>query len=298
MSNTNRTVAHEFFYSDFESEYMPRYLSVGYRLNKFFSYNTVICAVVKDKKGESVTLLSSDNMTPTTTRHISHLWSASPFDIVYVPFKYGWNCWDKLEPEQLTPLFRENLEYLARQKMTLAKNRNEFIRGYSNALEFSERVLTLDFLDEYKELYETLTNDEKVKELKAKQRKLDAEKIAKMRAEFKKLLKENSFLQLVKRAYGHGYYYDDITKKLRKLLNPKNELSFIWRCENGDYMTSQHICMKKELGDIALKLWQNGKLKHGYKLGIYTVLSVTNKIVKIGCHNIPVENLKALITEQ
>ena len=79
--------------------------------------------------------------------------------------------------------------------------------------------------------------------------------------------------------------------KLKKQLNPRGDLAFIWKDENGDFKTSKNITVKAEEGNRVLTLYKAGKLKHGEKVDFYTVLSITPEIVKIGCHNILTANL-------
>lgn len=71
-------------------------------------------------------------------------------------------------------------------------------------------------------------------------------------------------------------------------------MAFVWRDSNGIYETSKQVTMTKAEGDIALRLWAKGQLKHGQKIGMYTVLAVTKDFVKIGCHTIPTKNLEEL----
>ena len=288
MSTSNRSICHDFFYGGFNKTRCLSSFNVWYQDNFFMSYGTIIGMVVPNKKGEHVLLLSNCNFSQTTSRHISHLYSACPFDVYYVPFEYG-NRWDSVD--RIANRFKEHLEYYARQKMTQVKNRNAFIEFYRYALQFSEHIQTIDGLEEYRALYDTLRTDEGVKQYKAKER----EKASKLRTLAKKnlndLLKEQDYLSLVKLAYETT---GENALKLRQTLNPENNLSFVWRDENG-YKTSQGIKLSKLHGDAALEAWKNGALKIGQQISFYKVLKVNENIVKIGCHNIPVGNLKALL---
>lgn len=286
---SNVSISHDFFYSGFNKTRCLQSVSVWYKDNFFLSYNTIIGLVTKDKNNNDVLLLSNCNFSQTTSRHIQHLRSACPFDVYRVPFEYG-NNWDSVG--RVANRFIEHLKYYAKQKMTLAKNRDEFIEFYRYALQFSEYVQTIEGLEEYRALYDTLRDDEKVKELKAKQRKEDAEKRKQAKKELETLLKNTPYLDMVKFAFT---FNTDNAKVIRKVLNPNNDysLAFVW-LDNGEYRTSKGIRMSKTVGDIALNAWKNGALKIGDKLGQFTVLKITNEFVKIGCHTIPVENLKAL----
>ena len=71
------------------------------------------------------------------------------------------------------------------------------------------------------------------------------------------------------------------------------DLGELW-LEGDHYTTSQGIKIDKREGDLLLKLYRNNRLQHGYKISIYTVLSVCDSFVKIGCHKIPARNLQEL----
>ena len=43
-----------------------------------------------------------------------------------------------------------------------------------------------------------------------------------------------------------------------------------------------------------LKLWRAGRVQVGMHAGPYTVRAIFGDVVQIGCHKIPVENLRAL----
>ena len=78
---------------------------------------------------------------------------------------------------------------------------------------------------------------------------------------------------------------------IKKFLNPHNDWAFVWRTEDGDYATSKGVKMSKKIADAALNRFIAKEIKHGDKLDFYTVLAITDKYVKIGCHNIPIENV-------
>jgi hypothetical protein len=147
----------------------------------------------------------------------------------------------------------------------------------------------------YIDLFEILNDSEQVKKIKAKQAELERKATEQARRKLNKLLKDCNIAELARRAYSYESGLDSDTKaSIKNALNPKGDLSFVWRDNAGDFKTSQNITLSKTEGEIALKLWQAGKLKHGAKVGYYTVMEVTADFVKIGCHKIPTENLKVL----
>ena len=286
---TNRDAAHAFFYNEADSVRFANGMSMRFDSNFFYSYATVIAARTEGKDGRPVYLISRNTMTRTTAKHLCYLRSTCPADYVRVPFHYG-DSFYKPGFNMLNLLaqrFKEMLQSAARARLTRAENRRALIDLYEDAKEFSERVFTLDFLSDFSDAYTTAVEIENSsKEKRAERIKAVAEKAKAARAA---LIKAHGYMGAVMRAYTEG---DD---KARRLLNPSGELSFVWRDKDGDYRTSQHICMDRRAGDAALKLWAAGKLRHGMKIGIFTVISITRNFVKVGCHKIPAENLRALL---
>ena len=73
--------------------------------------------------------------------------------------------------------------------------------------------------------------------------------------------------------------------------------SYIWRA--GDAVkTTQAITVPWIDVELLLKLWKAGKPILGKRAGQYTVLSVNDNYVQVGCHRIPVDNLNAIYEEE
>lgn len=285
---TNRAAAHAFFYTESDRVTFAKSLNMTFYGPLFYSYSTLIAARTVDKTGTPVCLISRNRMSISTGRHLSYLRSACPCDYILVPFVWGD---DFYKPgfnmlNLLADRFKEALQSAAEARLTRAENRRALIDCYKDAKEFSERVFTLDFLSDFSDAYAAAAEiEESSKEKRAGLIKAAAEKAKAARAA---LIKKHGYMGAVMRAYTEG---DD---KARRILNPSGELSFVWR-DGDSYITSKYVTMSRRVGDIALHLWREGKLKHGYKVGIYTVLSVTRDFVQVGCHKIPTENLRALL---
>lgn len=84
---------------------------------------------------------------------------------------------------------------------------------------------------------------------------------------------------------------------LREYFNVDDSYSFIWRM-GDDVKTSQLITVPWRDVRMLLKLWKAGKPILGKKAGQYTVLSVNDDYVQVGCHRIPVANLNAIYEEE
>lgn len=305
----NQDVAHKFFY-DRNGSFERASMTTSYEYNKFYSYSTCIGEITKDINGDDICIISRNNFSSTTSKHLSELRCACPMNMVYLPQGMGRYEFTAID---VFRALKGNLEYYSKEKLTQKANRE----GLTDNFEMLQDCLRLQkfeslfddvrkVLDEYRELYNTINSPEKLKDLKEKLAKIEREKQAQLKKELDTLLNTHSYTDLIKFAYS-DFSFDDVTadnyemiktqkSKLRKYFNPKNELSFIWA--DGDYIkTSQHVSVDRKESTVLLKLWLNNKLKHGMKISYYTVLQVMDKFVKIGCHKIPVENLRALASE-
>ena len=294
---TNQEMAHKFFYSDFNEYNYPAYKNCGYDRNVFISYATAIAKVVEDKHGETICLLSAVTYSNSTHKHINYLRWACPFHILYVPTDYGYRDIDLHNTVYL--LFR-NLACYKNSKLTQKANRENFTENYiqlENLLEHFEIELTNEqkaLLPEYKALYDTLQNSDAVKLLKAREMEKARAKAREQKEKLALLLKEKTLGELAHSAYSPSSIltYEE-KEQIRQVINPIRDLSFVW-LEGDQYKTSQGIKIDKREGDLLLKLYKHNKLTHGYKISIYTVLSVGADFVKIGCHKIPARNLQEL----
>lgn len=296
MSKTIKDVCHDFFYDGDGSSYRRHYCTVSYDNDTFYSYNTAIARIVAAHNGETVCLISYDSFSRTTAKHLCYLKQACPLTRLFVPAQYECNT---LDEEDVLQWFFADLNRAAAQKLTQAANRNGFI----NTFEYFQRFLNYfhdllltkeqeEQLEKHKELYDTLNSSDGVKKLKEKQRQ---EALQRAKA-FKELCANNNITELAQKAYGACFpvLTNDEKAKLRKTINPSNAYSFVWYSTNGYYYTSQHITMSEREGNIFLKRLYAGKVKHGDMVDRYTVMAVTKDAVKIGCHLIPMQNLKEL----
>lgn len=289
----NQQVCHNFFYSGFNETYRPHYMNIGYKNEYFFSYNTAIGKVVKSKYEERILLISENDFSNTTRRHIGLLWNACLFSKIEVI------CERDIDHFSIADCVYNLLEALKSYSVsdfTRKPNRESFIRRFSNLNEllynfdFSFTTEQKELYKELQQVYNDLQNSDAVKKIKQKER----EKKQNALKEFKELIKNNNIVDLAEMAYSRYSQLDYQQKvKIKKKLNPLDNLSFVW-FEDGYYKTSQGVRVSKLEGNILLTLFDKGKLKHGHKIDCYTVLSVDKDYVKIGCHKIPVENLKAL----
>lgn len=296
----NIDIAHEFFYSDFNS--CKTFNNVSYNQNLFYSYYTVIGAVVQSKFGNNILLVSENSMSSTTGRHIGNLISSCPFSYLRVPMEYG-NHYFSLEA-CINRIIKNLEEYLS-SKLSLKANREGFIQSYNQLLYINDNIQSIDkyILEQYKSTFELLSNSKEVKELKAKLKEKARQEEIKAKQELQELLNNYGYLDLIQFVYDSDNSTIKITdyhksklmqNRVKKALNPHNDLSFVWIENENTVKTSKHIRMSMDIVKTGLKLWKHNKVKHGYKVDCYTVIEIREDYVQIGCHKIPIDNIKAL----
>ena len=305
----NRDVAHRFFYDSIDSYFERRSMTVWYSRGKYYSYSTCIGEMSKDINGNNVFIISDNNFSMTTAKHLGELRHACPYsvvDIYYLPQSQGNR---EFYVNETIEHLKSNLEWYSKSKLTQKPNRE----GFTNTYNMLDSTLNLEkfrsefknikkILKSYKSLYDDINDPEKLKQIKELQAKREKQQKAKLKRELNKVFNKYSYLQQVEFAYTREYDQNitdndrEIKAKLRQYLNPKNDLSFVW-FDNNLVRTSQGIRVDRGEAETLLKLWQHNKLKHGMTISCYTVLEVMDNYVKIGCHKIPVENLQALLKE-
>lgn len=296
----NIDIAHEFFYSDFDSS--RNYNNISYSENLFYSYYTVIGAVVKSKTGNNILLVSEDSMSSTTGKHIGNLISACPFSFLRVSMEYG-NHYFSLEA--CIKRIVHNLDCYANSRLSQKANRQGYINSFNQLQYINDYIQDVDssLIEQYKPLFDLLNNSDEVKQLKAKLKEKDRQDRIQAEKELQELLTTYDYFDLIRFVYDNynsTIKFDDYSKtkamqnKVRKALNPNNDLSFVWIENEYTVRTSKNIRMNMDIVKTGLKVWKHNKIKHGYKVDFYTVLEVRKDYIQIGCHKIPTENIQAL----
>lgn len=286
----NIDICHEFFQQNFEETFLPNYKNVGYNKNVFISYRTAIAKVVRDKAGNMICLVSDDNFSTSTAKHINYLMRVCPYKIIRVPFEYGSK---DNTIDNIIYLLRQQLDDAKKLKMSRAENRNKFIAKFEALQKISNSFKNVPELETFRHLYDDLQDDGAVRAIKALARKKAVEEMKIAKEELELLRKQYTYLQLVQM---YCTSFGKSKEKLRKILNTNWEQSFVY-FDGKNFCTSQNIEVSEKEGKLLLKLFKAGKLKIGYKIDKYTVLHITDHTVKIGCHLIPVENLNELAKE-
>lgn len=298
---TNNEFAHKFFYCE-DSKYRT-YKNMHFDSEGFYSYATKIARVYETKNGEKITLLSDNHFSSTTANHIRFLRMASPYPVIYVPgLQYGspHNLGSNLK-QILEENFISVLDYASELNFGQVKNRDFFEHIFRNYEKFL-RTFSLGIPKiKYRKVIQLITNDERVKEYKKRQREKAATQAKKDKKIVTDFMKTHNYLDCVK-IFTQIFYEKTIDhaviQSLRKVFAPWT-YAYIYPVQNEDtdenmVKTSKGLIFKAEAVKTWLKAWLKGELKHGMKIDCYTIMSITDKAVKIGCHNIPTKNLHEL----
>ena len=289
----NQTIAHRFFYDE-KRFFAPAGFNMWFSKDQIFSYGTVIAKIQKGLDGKTYTLLSDYNMSPTTGRHISYIRSASPFPVIHVPMRYGESRFDVTMIEKR---LAADLDDLAKLKMTRKENREAYSRAYRE-LETANRLLVKikkSILNKYRGMFDRINDPEQIAKEKRRAREAAKRQHEKLKKELARLIESRNIAELAEIVYGKGNKVDvDTRSKLKKYINPTGELAFAWR-EGDHFRTSKGITVSAGEVERVARVFKAGELRHGDKLSFYTVCSITDKAVKIGCHLIPMDNIRCLI---
>lgn len=302
----NQDIVHGFYY-DHPQDVLCTANSTSFYNNVFNSYYTTIGYIYEDENNRAL-LVSMYNFSKTTSKHLHYLINACPFHFVYVPFKYGENLKYKSQKEVVCFIadnFAKLIENDKKAKYTYTRKED---REYSkklleNALDFCRITKAkIKGLENYKKYLDEKLNAENIKQAAQKAReaaKKKAEKTKKLIAKFKKQLEKTPLLNSINK-YIFDFKNNEATaeEKLEKELFIKSfevdRPSFVTLDPCGVVKTSQGITEPLPAVVPLLRAWKSGKNIIGLKIGFYTVLENNEKQVKIGCHNIPTANIKAL----
>lgn len=296
----NVDVAHHFFY--FEGDTFSRSgMTVSYRNNVFYSYSTAIGQITEDRTGRKVCIISDNNFSSTTSKHISALRYASKYPIYYFPQDRGNQSFHSFN---IISNLNRGLKYYSESKLTQKPNRERFTRLYRMLESALDLVMFKEYdkeikktLKQYKKLYEDINNPAQIKKIREIQLERAKKEKAKLARKLKEYTNKYDVAQLARIAY-EGIGLDaEARRNIRQYLNPNNDLSFIWFADDK-VCTSQHISVDRKEATALLHLWERGKLKHGMTISYYTVLEVRNDYIKVGCHKIPTSNLLALLEQE
>ncbi len=289
----NQTIAHRFFYDE-KRFFAPAGFNMWFKGDQIFSYRTVVAKIQRGLGGSTYTLLSDHSMSPTTGRHISYIYSASPYPVIHVPMRYGESRFDV---NMIETRLTEELDNLAELKMTRKENREAYSRAFQE-LEIAAHLLVKikkSVLNKYRKLFDQINDPEQIAKEKRRAREAAKRQHEKLKKELTRLIECHNIAELAEMAYGKYDKIDvNMKNKLKKYINPTGELAFAWK-DGTHFRTSKGVSVSAGEVERVARIFKAGKLKHGDKLSLYTICSITDKAVKIGCHLLPMDNIRCLI---
>lgn len=315
-------LAHEWAYNH-ENDLRTRCDRMHTEGNTCYSYSTAVAYKIVDKQ---VLLMSRYRYSVTTNKQMSKLWSAfSHWYIIEVGSDNIPECDEALD-RLLKREVKECKECIVDMLKNTKKNKQGVFALAEDRKKFCEYVRTLNELSMYvnHSLYNTKTKwNAFILEYSHKLRRYASE-MFKRREEARKERERTAAEELAKRCDAavklfnqelgcavkdakYSKLIDAMMKaSLPKMLslvtlgeyfNVDDSYSFIWRM-GDDVKTSQYVTVPWRDVELLLRLWKAGKPILGKQVGRYTVLSVNDDYVQVGCHRIPVANLNALYREE
>lgn len=312
----DRAIFHRFFYA-VESESGRAKSNTSFDGWEFKSYRTTIGVKTPGKDGRPVLLIADSSFSRTTGEHLSALRAACPYPsshTIRVPFTWG-DVWYKREyciDDLLHRFINQLSDYEWKlDRLRYAENRRNFLRIYSNFLSFLALVVPkrpdkaiLQKIEEIATIARETEDRKKRNELisgltakrdAAEKRKAAAEK--RKHAEFLKQFSDVPYLDKIRIAFFRPEGVDETARAAwRRIFNPDGSLSYVipspWEAES--VVTTQGVSMDCRTVRALLKAWKAGKVKVGQHIGPYTLLEMTAAYVRIGCHKIPMQNIREL----
>ena len=307
------TIFHKFFYAG-EAENAEGRAAVSFYGWTFKSYNTTIGIKTPGKDGRPVLLISDYFFSRTTSGHLSALRAACPYTsshIIRVPFDWG-DRWYDLDI-CIADLLRRFIDRLSNWKidqLKYAESRRDFLRTYYNFSGFLELVapkrparailqkieelaVIADETEDRKKRNELISGLTAKREAAAK-RKAAAEK--RKHAELLKQFSDIPYLDKIRIAFFRPEGVDETARAaLRSIFNPDGSLSYVVPELSGEgVITTQGVFMDCHTVRALLKAWKAGRIHAGQHIGPYTLREITPAYVQVGCHKIPMQNIREL----
>lgn len=305
----NYDMIHSFFYDSLDSYCSKSWITVSYSRECLFSYSTCIAEFKKDINDNLILIISDNTFSPTTGKHIGIVRSANPhYTVISLPQYYGNRGF---YANDVLKSITDTLKYSS-QQLTKQAYRNEFLNAYymlDAYLQIQEFSPNFDKIQELKELYKNsfdiCCDAEKLKELKTQTRKDNAEKLKAKKEKEKQIktfidtyIEKNGYLTFIKTLLLNHQDIFNTGLKPSEVYNVfnKKEYSYIW-IDADKVKTSQRVIVDLKEVKALLHRFIKNKPILGHKVSHYTILAVNQDYIKIGCHKIPMDNIKALINE-
>lgn len=319
---TTRDLFHNFFHG--EKDYLSG-ANVHFNENVFFSYATTIALKETSDDGDEWLLISSDSMTPTTAKHLSALRNACPHDrVLPIPLSFGDRVFDLRDVACVYAGYAREMEGSTFKKRDA---RLDFIRIHDAYLKFLDLFKaqldgSKDYLDRATETLAKVRErcdaiEERLKtaqeraasrtpeevEAMREKRRLAEERRQKRIEEKTKAVIAMPYLLRVRLVFSRRAVHErpaDIPKEAWSLAaqemmksGEKRGYSFMWPIDGG-VRTSQGVYMTKDDVEKAIRLYLRTKKMLGERIGGFAVVRIDDKTIQVGCHLIPMENVRAV----
>lgn len=295
--------------------------------NTCYSYSTAVAYKIVDKQ---VLLMSRYRYSVTTNKQMSKLWSAFSHWYIIEVGSDNIPAYDFSLEWLLKKEVKECIERLTDMLKNIKKNKQGVFALAEDRKTFCEYVRTLNEISKYvdHDLYDTETKmNKRFLRYANKLSSYDSDRI-KRREQARKEREEKRRVEAIKRRAelenalqafansGSTSYkeYSAILEKFQLELHYRKDMiesffklntvedyqqgySYIWRA-GDDVKTTRYVTVPWRDVELLLRLWKAGKPILGKQAGRYTVLSVNDDYVQVGCHRIPVANLNALYREE
>ena len=318
MAMRNCQIFHDYFY---EPEMGRKQSNVSYSGLNFYSWNTQIGRRYRDANGTAWFFLADYHFSNTTASHRGFLRRACPYGdewIIEVPFTWNDSFSDNESfIETMRKRFEAELvEHFEERTKANAKLRREIYKKIFSYRKFMSVVgekIPKRFDKKLADLESFIEDAPEAKEKRRKAKAHRKEEFLKRRkatiARSDKLIK--SVGGILKAAYLASFdsfkeFEQTIREQVRTALHARYDrwdsaqdmvtgASFVFPGPEGTIHTTQGIGFPAELAKKLLERFMNGeKFKEGMHIGNYVLMELNDQYAKIGCHLIPIDNIKAL----
>jgi len=263
---SNQEIVHVFAQ---QSQNSGRSNSMFFEGNKIYSYGY---HYLLGKFIDSQTILINDKgYSSTTGKHISLLSSATSH------LRQFYTCYSDINTVHET--IQEDLKKMSTARTKQAVYLSSIYSNYKNLK---------DYLD-YTKTKLSQEEKEKYKEIKKIIKKIDNDKDA--------ILSEVAIKEKAKREREKAKLQEQLKEwKAHNITNVYGlSNSYLRMSQDGaNVETSKGVKIKVDDARLLYKLIESGRDIVGYKINYYTVIGIKDNILKVGCHNIPMNEVQTI----
>lgn len=272
--NSASDVAHAFALQE-QSEGRNSSRSFYFEGDSLYSYGRHFC--IARFISEDTVLFTERKYSNSTAKHINHAWRALRHkNLVQCPYPDGtyhdnFDCWER----QVNGILAQKTKARCPENYIIQIG---YVRG--RVIRYCD-ARQIEMSDTLRELFAPYTNDviiQASEKMREKDKAREEKKRAKMELEHAKQLTEfrNGTRNNIYARIGVDYVRRDV--------------------EN--FITSQGVRVPIAVGETFYRLLKAGKVSVGDKLDRYTVGSIEPDMIRIGCHNITMEEIENAVSSK